>query len=191
MNLEKTMQKFARYAAVGFLLLLTSCTTKAHLGYIPKYPIQASNNIQLVVEPFNDHRKKVDEIGSHRNLYGMPIIKVKTDDSVPDWMTGAFKAELTNAGYTILEKDQSSDYEIEGKIHQVYATTYFIYHGRMRVEIALKKNNSVLFQKEYQTKESGGANWMASPAGCANTIEINLQEICRQFIEDLSDFLHR
>ncbi len=174
--------------ASSIFVLLTGCTKKVDLSYTPIYPTQSPNNIQLVVNSFKDNRVDQQEIGSHRNLYGMPIIKIKTDDSVPNWMTDAFKAELTNAGYTILNQDQGSDYEIEGKIHQVYTTSYMIYHGRMHVEITLKQNDAIIFQKEYRTKEHGGINWFATNSGSTNTLELNLQAICRQFIEDFSTY---
>jgi len=149
-------------------------------------PVQESKNIALQLKSFDDERKDKESVGSIRNLYGMPIITIKTDSDVPQWMSSALKAELTNAGYDVLD---SARYVIEGKIKKVFSSTYFMYHGELLVDIALKSDGTVIFQKSYNTNKGGGINWIASPSQCMNTLERNLQTVCKQFINDLGEHL--
>lgn len=181
------MKLFASASLIS-LLTLTGCTTKAHLGYHPVIPKKAANHITVDVATFDDARKQGQYVGALRNLYGMPIVKIHTDDSVPNWIADAFKVELGNAGYTILTNEDEADYTLEGKILHAFAHTYFIYHGKMHVQIALKDKDRIVFQKEYETNKSAGFNWVNSSAQCMNALEFNLQEVCTQFIEDFEQF---
>ncbi|MBS0615692.1 MAG: hypothetical protein JSR58_03975 [Verrucomicrobia bacterium] len=174
---------------LGCLISLTGCSSKTSLGYTSVIEKQQPNHISLKLQEFEDQRTDGQNIGSIRNGYGMTIIRIFTDDSIPDWVANALKTELTNAGYTIVSGDTPSDYSIEGKIKKLYATTYLIYHGRMSVEITLKKGQDVIFQKLYETDKDNGVNWMGQTASCAETLKINLQEICRRFDEDIKQAL--
>lgn len=175
-----------KYPLFLLLILLSSCTTKVHLGYTPTIEKQEANNIPIAITPFDDIRAKKAVVGALRNLYGMPLVKIVTNDSVPHWVTTAFKTELSNAGYQIADHTSDQSYTIEGKILKVFASAYFIYHGRMEVEISLKKGPEILFTKLYQTKESPGINWAAQSSTCVRTLELNLQKICQQFVTDIN-----
>lgn len=167
--------------------LFIGCTTRAQLSYKPVVPVQESKNIALKLENFSDERREKETVGAIRNLYGMPIVTIKTDSDVPQWMSYALKSELTNAGYDILDNSQ---YVIEGRIKRVSSSAHFLYHGSIRVEIALRKDGKVVFSKFYKTDKGGGINWIASPAQCMNTLERNLQTVCKQFINDLSEHFY-
>ena len=168
-------------------LFFVGCTTKAQLTYHPVIPTQKAKNIGLKVESFDDQRQRKLAVGAIRNLYGMPIITIKTDSNVPDWISTAFKAELTNAGYDMIE--DNSQYVIEGKILNVFSNAHFMYQGNLLVEIALKKDRAIVFEKQYETNKNRGINWIASPTQCMNALENNLQEVCKQFINDLNEKL--
>jgi hypothetical protein len=168
------------------IFCFTACTTKAPLGYTPVIEKQEENHISLKIEEFDDLRAEGQKIGALRNGFGMPIVKIITDESVPNWVTNAFKMELTNAGYSIVDTHSADSYLIEGKIIKAFASSYVLYHGSMVVEIFLKKNDQVIFQKIYKTHENGGANWIGQASMCAETLKYNLQEICKRFITDLN-----
>ncbi|MBS0627179.1 MAG: hypothetical protein JSS09_03090 [Verrucomicrobia bacterium] len=168
------------------LALLSSCTTKLALSYDPVIEQKVPNHIEVAVEPFEDARKDIHLVGVKRNGYGMPIIKILTDDNVVSWMTGALKEELSNAGFSTVNKRNPSAYEVKGTILQVWTSTYFIYHGKMQVRISVCKNNLNVFDKVYLFKKSGGFNWAATNKSCSKTLEINLQELCKQFIKDFT-----
>lgn len=172
------------------IFCLMGCTSKTELAaYTPVIKEQAKNNISLKIERFEDVRPEGQQIGAHRNLYWMPVIEIVTDDSIPDWVMNAFKMELTNAGYSIVDSDFENNYLLEGKIIKLFANTHLLYHGRMAVEISLKKGDKTFFQKLYKTKEDGGINWIARDSKCAKTLKYNLQEICRRSIADINQHL--
>jgi hypothetical protein len=178
------------FLLAGTILCLTGCTSKTRLAaYNPVIEEHEKNNISLKIKGFEDVRPEGRQIGANRNLYWMPLIKIVTDDSIPDWVTNAFKVELTNAGYSIVDSDFENNYSLEGKIIKLFANTHFLYHGRMAVEISLKKGDETLFQKLYKTNEDGGINWIASDYMCAETLKYNLQEICRRSIADINQHI--
>lgn len=172
----------------SFLLLvlftLTGCSTKLSLTYEPMSEKREMNNTQVAVNAFEDVRKNVHIVGSKRNIYGMPIVKILTDDNVSEWVTNALKLEMSNAGYSIVEDFSIPAYEVKGTLLKAFTSTYFIYHGRMAIKISVKKDSNAVFEKNYIVKESGGVNWLARNKSCAKTLELNLQEICKQFIND-------
>lgn len=166
------------------LSCLTGCKTRIPLTYQPIQQKCASNNIPVSVASFQDSRKNPAIVGSKRNGYGISIIKIITQDSATDWVTNALKAEMSNAGYAITESSSDATYEVSGTLLNVYTTTYFIYHGRMSILVSVQKNGEKVFEKTYNTKKSGGFNWFATNKSCSKTLEINLQEVCAQFIKD-------
>jgi hypothetical protein len=171
------------------LALLTGCSTKVNLTYHPVIEKQTDTGLALCVNHFEDVRPVKDQVGSIRNVFGMPVIRLVTDDKVPEWMSQALMAELSRTGYKIVEDNHAANYEIEGKIATASATSYLMYHGKMHVELVVKQEGNEIFRKCYKTAESGGANWAAQASSCVNTLELNLQEICRQFISDLNCLL--
>ncbi len=56
----------------------------------------------------------------------------------------------------------------------------------MQVKISVQKNGREIFDKTYITKKSGGMTWFARNKSCAKTLELNLQEVCKQFIKDFN-----
>jgi hypothetical protein len=141
------------------------------------------------VDEFEDIRSEGQQIGANRNLYWMPLIKILTDDNIPDWVNNAFKTELANAGYSIVDAHGDNNYLLEGKIMQLFADTHLLYHARMGVQISLKKGNEILFNKIYRTNKGGGINWFARNATVSKTLEYNLQEICKRSIADINQHL--
>lgn len=166
----------------GIASLFVGCTHKVHLGYTPICPPREKNNIELAMNAIQDTRKTKDQVGAMRNIYWMPLVTIKTDDSVPNWVSSALKQELTNVGYTV--KDDA-DYKINGTIHRLSVNSHFLYHGRLAIELQLLKNNQTIFSRTYSTKKTPGINWFAQATTCLRTLEMNLQEVCKQFIHDL------
>lgn len=179
-----------KFKCIGLLffivsaIILTGCSTKTHLvEYTPTIKQQESNNIGLTINQIDDMRVKKKKVGALKNLYGMPIVKIITEDDLSIWVTNALKTELSNAGYSIGEE---KDYSIEGKVFQAYATSYFIYQGKMEVEFTLKQNDKIILRKNYKTNVDNGINWFSLPKSCMKTLSFNLQEICKQFINDIN-----
>lgn len=150
---------------------------------------QQKNHLNLKIEDFGDERSEGQKIGAFRNGLGMPIVKIITDDNIPGWVTKALKVELNNAGYSIINEGSPDNYLIEGKIIKVFAHAYILYHGRIDVQISVKKNNRLIFQKVYMSDKNGGINWFPLTSVCANTLKRNLQIVCKNFINDINHYL--
>jgi hypothetical protein len=170
-------------------LCLTSCSVKTSLGYNSVIDKQQENHITLCIPQLEDERSLGQQVGALRNIFGMPIIKIVTEDNIPEWITDALRMELAHAGYTISDIQGEQGYLIEGKILKVFASTYFIYHGRLTTQLSLKKDDQILFQKIYENKESNGMNCIAQASSCAEALKLNLQEMCKQFIADINEEL--
>ena len=66
------------------LICLSSCTRTVSLGYAPVIEMQKENHIAMKVDNFEDSRsKKSQQVGALRNGYGMPIVKLVTDENIP------------------------------------------------------------------------------------------------------------
>ena len=176
-----------KYPLLFILLacIFSSCTQKINLAYEPVIERCEEKKGNLFLGSFEDGRQKLD-VGSKRNVYGIPIVTLVTEDDVALWVTNALKLEMENAGYTITDQIQNEAYQFEGKVIRVYTTTYFIYHGRMTVEISVKREGSEVFRKIYTTKVSNGISFIASSASCSKTLALNLQQVCKQFISDFN-----
>ncbi len=174
-------------------LFLTSCSTKTSLTYESIIQEQPKNHICVAVNNFQDTRLTPGKIGALRNGYGMPLVKITTDDDVPTWMKAALEKELISAGYTITVKEDD-DYHIKGKILKLSSGTYFTYSGEISIEMSLNQNNKVLLEKQYISKENVGMCWQPSPfinsskqaMKCSEALSRSLQEIYRQFVSDVN-----
>ena len=169
--------------SISLVCLFTSCTQKIDLSYAPVIEKCKKNNVNLAVNTFNDNRQK-SYIGAKKNLYGISVVKLITDDDVGQWVTDALKLEMENAGYTITDQSNNSGYEIEGKVLEAYATSHFTYKGKMVVKVIVKQDGKEIFRKNYRTKETNGFNWFARKASCSKALTLNLQKICKRFISD-------
>jgi len=176
----------------GICISLVSCTTRVKdtLGYAPVIEQQGKNRIGLFVNTFNDVRTDKEYIGEGKNLFGIPIIEITTEDNVPNWVCNALKTELTHAGYSILDDMPAEDtYLIEGKIIQAFTSAYFGQSAYMTIEIFLKKGNETIFQKTYETHKNGDHLDLFEYATCTELLKYNLQEVCRNFIADTNEHL--
>jgi hypothetical protein len=177
----------ALIALVGIAFCLTGCSAKTSLGYTSVIEQQEKNGVEVKVGEFGDGRAEPQKIGAMKNMFGMTIVSVMTDDSVPEWVTKALAMELNQAGYSVV--DHEDGYKIEGKVIEAFTNTAFVYEGSLSVDLSFKKGGEVVFRKIYSTDEDGGLNWMDRTVMTAKTLEINLQEICRQFIADINSKL--
>ena len=165
-------------------LCFTSCTMRtSSLPYSPVIAFQKKNYIPLHLEVFEDYRKDCQKIGVMRNLFGMPIVRVYTQDSISYWVKNALTIELKNSGYSIIDNNLEDIYVIDGIIKDLYFNTYACCFGRITIEMIVKKNENIIFQKLYKTAE-----WTGFFSG-EETLMFNLQKMCNQFISDLNGIL--
>lgn len=175
-------------------VFLTGCSTKTSLSYESVIQEQSKNDICVAVDSFQDSRSQPQKIGALRNGYGMPIVKITTDDDVPTWMKTALEKELKNAGYTITEEERESNYHIKGRILKLSSGTYFTYSGKISIEMTLNQDSKVILEKQYTSKENAGLCWQISPfinsnkqaMKCSHALTLSLQDIYKEFVNDVN-----
>ena len=65
----------------------------------------------IVLEIF-DARADKDLLGVDRDIFGMTLANVASDDNVAVWVNDAMTYELTKAGYNVLQKGSESTNDI-------------------------------------------------------------------------------
>ncbi len=185
MNKVKYLAKGMAILSIFFLSGCAFGTRRPLLIYTPVSVHQPKNNIEVKVNSFEDKRTITDTVGYSRNGYGMRCAKVVPENSVTDWVTNALKAELTNAGYAVSDNENTANV-IEGKAFDIFCDTFVTYEGRISLKLILKKNGTVVLEKDYSATKSGGLNWAATPASFAKTLEMTLQEVLKQALPDIN-----
>jgi hypothetical protein len=112
-------------------------------------PAAAASKAEIALAPFADGRTDKKQVGSVRNGFGMPTADVVTNDSVPDWVTGAVRTELTKAGYRVIDNngDAPTTPTLAGDITNVWCDAYFTYLGEVNLNVRLRRGSQDLLNK--------------------------------------------
>ncbi|MDX8430679.1 MAG: YajG family lipoprotein [Candidatus Algichlamydia australiensis] len=167
---------------------LASCSVKNNLAYRPITEQQPENSIQVRVSEFIDTRKKPQNIGCYRNLYGMPIVSIKTEENVSEWVSSALSQELKLAGFSFAE---DSKYEIQGSIQELYCDVYFKFGGKVHLKVRVLEEGNEIFLKSYYANIKGHGLTGENPRTPVTSLEENLQSVYKEVIADLrSEVFH-
>lgn len=174
------------------VLFLSGCalgTRRPMLTYSTTFPAAPKNNIAIKVGPFKDERtwSKV-KIGDVRNGYGMRCADIIPQNNVTEWIRGAFKKELTNAGYNVSD-DLNTTTTLEGAVLEVYVNAYMNYGGRVKLNIVLRRGNESVLSKEYSAEKNCGMAWASTAASFGKTIEMALQDVMKKIVPDINKAL--
>ena len=169
----------------SLLIFLSSCSTRAYLGYNPVYPITEPKGASIAFSKIDDIRPRKDVIGGKLNSYGMPVVTIYVDNSVSDWATEALKKELGRAGYSLENLDKEKNLEIQGTLKKAYATSYVNYRGKIVMCFTVYQNSKLVFDKTYQTSLRNGINFAGRTHKIVKALERNLQAVYAEFINDL------
>ncbi len=95
------------------------------------------HNITFVVSPFNDIRKKPEEIGKNveKRLSDRPLL-VTTKDNVASWMTGRFAKILEEFEIDVVKS--GGTFVIEGDIVKFYVTEESTYKADVALKVRVK-----------------------------------------------------
>ncbi|MBS0615705.1 MAG: hypothetical protein JSR58_04040 [Verrucomicrobia bacterium] len=183
------------YLVVGSVLCLAGCSpakVRDNLSYSPVIETQEKKQITLALETFEDKRSEGKIIGNFKDILGITLAEITTEQNIPQWITNAIKTELSNAGYSVVDAPLSDGYSINGNILRVFNKVRFGRDSSVVVEIALKKGQEVVFNKTYETHSNGTINctdgdktWKEYTTP-SEGFKLNLQEICREVITDLN-----
>jgi hypothetical protein len=154
-------------------------------------PAAAASKAEIALAPFADGRTDKKQVGSVRNGFGMPTADVVTNDSVPDWVTGAVRTELTKAGYRVIDNngDAPTTPTLAGDITNVWCDAYFTYLGEVNLNVRLRRGSQDLLNKSYMGHGGAGMNWGATAEAYGQTLAIALADALMQLVIDLDKAL--
>lgn len=180
-----------RLIIILLIIFLSGCafnTRRTFLEYTAITPARNANNIMVEVAPFEDDRPDKDIIGNVRNIFGEKAAGIISETSASEWITGALKSELKNAGYTIVEKDAKN--KIQGVVMKAYCDTLVNYQGEVMIKVLLKSNNNVLLDKVYSGKSSDLSGVVVQTLkSYRNILQKSLQQTMIQVVGDIDEAL--
>ena len=110
---------------------------------------------EFVIKPFNDIRKKPQEIGKNVERRGTDQdLLVTTKDNVASWLTDRFAQVLTEFGIGVVKNNGS--FILEADIVKFYVTEESTYTGDVGLKVRLRsaKNDNVLWEGMVSTSSS-------------------------------------
>jgi hypothetical protein len=144
---------------------------------------------QVTLVPFEDGRARTDIIGDVRNAYGMHTADVVAQNDVAEWVTGAIRTELKEAGFGVVDASSlaasGSAAVVSGEVVNVYSTAYWTYEADVSFYGRVQKGQEILLDKLYSGKESAGTNWAATAESYGQSLGLSLQQAAHRFIADL------
>ncbi len=146
---------------------------------------------QIALAAFSDARTDKKLVGAVRNGFGMRTAEVVSADSVPTWVTGALKTELTASGYQVTDKvdESGAGTSLGGDVTLVWCDAYFTYSGEVALSIRLRRDGRDVLSRSYTGQGSAGMNWAATAEAYGQTLSIALADALRQLMPDLDKAL--
>lgn len=118
-------------------------------------------------------------------MAGMRCAKVIPQNGVTEWVTNALKAELTNAGYSISNQENTPNV-IGGEVFDVFCDPSLTYDGSIGIKIMLKRNNKLILEKQYAVKKSRCDLFGRIGKAISKTLETTLQDTLKQAVGDIN-----
>jgi len=197
-------QRLLRWWALGILVLsLGGCVLgdrKILLDYPPKTDSGMVNQAQAASPPigkdivvalaeFADERDEKAVIGDTQNAYGMRMADVIAVNDVPTWVTDAIRAEMTRAGFTVVDEPTAGGgvdaLTVSGEVVKVYTTAYWSYEAEVSFHARAQNETGVLLDKVYVGEGSAGTNWAATERSYGQSLALALQDAAKGFVTDL------
>ena len=180
-----------RFLSSILVIGLTGCasyqfTKRPVLDYKTITIARKPNNISINVIRFEDDREDKEKLGMQTGGLFLEGGDVVTETDISEWITGSLKAELKNAGYTIIAK--GGKIKLSGIIERVRSNSTINYTGEIVIKLMLVKDNKVVLNKLY-TGTSKDLCWTETDRGFANILEKALQNTLQQIVNDINNVL--
>ena len=202
MRIQKTPRAVVRILIVLGLALLTGCGTRTlnmNLIYppeqgateIPQSPmIETAGYMSpgdIVLEIF-DARADKDLLGVDRDIFGMTLANVASDDNVAVWVNDAMTYELTKAGYNVLQKGSESTNDIAigliVDIQKIHCDTHLIFYAEVLLQVTLDNANKRQVTNQYEGKGNAGDNWFTTRKRVRASLALALQDAISKMLAD-------
>ncbi len=191
--MNKLKSKWLLLSIIG-VFLLSGCTQRHALTYTPIIEKQPPNQIQICLDDITDLRDDKAHIAFMRNVFHIPIFKIESMQSLPSWISYALETELGNAGYKVDFSKDNNAYSITGTVRSFFIDGFLSPNTDIEMELSLLKNKEPIFNKTYSFNESYDleelmAKFNIKEDAMTSIPEIYLQNVCREFIQDVNDHL--
>jgi hypothetical protein len=146
-----------------------------------------TNNISIVVLPFDDRRDDTTNVGTVRNGFGMKTAPVRAENSVPMWIQDALVLDLRQAGFSVSTSASAPDSSLAlgGEILKVYADAYFAYSAEVSLFVRLTREGREILGHSYVGTGSAGTNVTATAKSYAQSLALALADALRQVVPDV------
>lgn len=169
-----------------FVVCLSGCATTPNIGYKVDSVRQVSKNVEVQVSPFTDSRISREQavIGGVYNGYGMRMGDVHEPAGLVKSLEEAFKNELTNSGYRIV--DGSHDIVIQGAVESISCEIANGQNSTFRVRFKVTNKSQEVMNKVYQGKKS---IFMTFDTTGSDAINAAMKDLIKNFIKDLDEYI--
>jgi uncharacterized lipoprotein YajG len=201
LTLEEKMKKASNYYLGLFILILffliSGCagpqTSVLKLNYEPVAKTRNStsppSNVKLsYFQDVRDGKNTPEIIGHKEAAFGVSMGDVKVEKPVSEIIYNAFKSELIQNGYSIVNAGE--DITITGKILQFRVGTnvtalYWDVYGEMNIEIdVIKQNGKTTKVGPYYAKNVERTYAFPSEAIMERVLLASLKEVAGKFLAD-------
>jgi hypothetical protein len=159
--------------------------------YRPVMNIKAFSPIRVQLCQFQSSRGLSDErkIGQLRNGFHMVTAKVLCEEgNAPEWVRRALAAELTHAGFEIvnppLAVSKDDDVVITGTMNEFLTDISLQFTTYIRVTLVVTKRGQVNLTKEFSVEE-GGASLTASSSEYQRLTTAALTKLMRRAVSEV------
>ena len=150
---------FCVVALIG--MLTTGCAFGDRgfsMDYQPVMRLKMDRPLQVHVQSFADERGYKDrrKVGQVRNTYNMETAKVLAEDGGPgDWLAQALRAELTNAGVSVVDQGDQASVVVGGTVKKFFADlTVKGIKVDTCVVFTVRRDGEIVHEQEYIGREN-------------------------------------
>lgn len=185
------MNKSPTFAAIykmSFLLilsfLLTGCFSRKLTPYETIEKSRENTNVCVIVQPAKNY---IDQNNAGKSECSLTVLGFEIDD-FHNWVNNALIAELTTAGYFVINPDICMEPGIEASAYKITHGSVKVDNGVMNLDINVSQGETKVFKGHYQSAEMRFGLWELCIPGrpiLKQPFDRSLRSISEEFIKDL------
>ena len=172
--------------AVLSMMFMAGCATTPTIGYENKSPRQASKNVSVYLESFEDGRTASEKgiLGGMYNGYNMRGGNVMEPPRMIESLKNTFKSELQAAGYNLVE--DKKDLSIKATLISLTCDTRINADAAINLRVVLVDKGNEIFSKAYAGQASVFQLLGSDTSGAINQ---SIKKTTEQLIKDLDEYI--